>query len=373
MADQSPLLLTPGPLTTADATRAALGRDFGSRDETFIAINASVREQLVKLVADPSEYVCVPVQGSGTFAVEAALGTLVPRDGAMAVLVNGAYGRRICTIAGYLGRRAVPLEWAETEPVDVAVLDRALAEDEGITHVAAIHCETTTGLLNPIEAIAEVTAARGRRLIIDSMSAFGALPLHASETPFEAVVASSNKCLEGVPGFGFIVAREDALRAAEGNSHSLALDLHAQLLGFEKNQQWRFTPPTQVIAGLHAALELHTEEGGVEGRGGRYRNNCEVLVGGMRALGFETLLPDALQAPIIVTFHQPGDPKFDFKRFYDALKDRGFAIYPGKLTEVDTFRVGCIGQVFEPDLKRFVETVADVLRVQGVTQVGPAQ
>ncbi len=366
-----PLLLTPGPLTTASSTRNAMTVDFGSRDQAFIRINREVRQQLVALCADPAAYSCVLMQGSGTFSVEATLGTLLPRDGKALVLMNGAYGRRITHMIEIMGREVVTLVDDETEPTSVARLDAALAEDPSITHVAAVYCETTTGMLNPIQQIADVTAKHGRELIIDAMSAFGALPLNAKRTPFQAVVASSNKCLEGVPGFGFAIARTDALEAAAGNCHSLSLDLHAQLRGFENNAQWRFTPPTQVIAALHEALRLHHEEGGVEGRGGRYRQNCEALVSGLRRLGFETLLPDELQAPIIVTLRQPADPNFTFTRFYDALRQRGFAIYPGKLTQAPTFRIGCIGQVTPRDIGRFVTTVAEVLERQDITSAAP--
>jgi len=369
--DTAPLLLTPGPLTTADSTRQAMTVDFGSRDEAFIQINREVREGLVALCADPAEYSCVLMQGSGTFAVEATFGTLLPRDGKALVCINGAYGRRITQMIEIMGRSVVTLVNDETEPTDVATLDRMLGEDSSITHVAAVYCETTTGMLNPIQAIADVTAKHGRELIIDAMSAFGALPLKAAKTPFQAVVASSNKCLEGVPGFGYCIARTKDLQAAAGNAHSLSLDLSAQLAGFDKNAQWRFTPPTQVIAAFREALRLHAEEGGVEGRGGRYRTNCKTLVDGLRALGFETLLPDEQQAPIIVTVRQPADPNFDFKRFYDALREQGFAIYPGKLTQAPTFRVGCIGQVFPADLERFVATVKEVLTAHEIASAAP--
>lgn len=370
-ATKAPLLLTPGPLTTAQSTRDAMRVDFGSRDEAFIAINREVREQVVSLCADPSEYSAVLMQGSGTFSVEATFGTLLPRDGKALVLTNGAYGRRIQQMLEIMGRDFVALTNDETEPTDVAALDAMLAADNAITHVAAVYCETTTGMLNPLEAIAATTAKHGRKLIIDAMSAFGALPLHASNIPFEAVVASSNKCLEGVPGFGFVIARTASLKAAAGNSHSLSLDLSTQLEGFEKNAQWRFTPPTQVIAALHEALRLHRAEGGVEGRGARYRTNCETLVGGLEKLGFQMLLPADLQAPIIVTVRQPADPNFEFKTFYDALRDHGFAIYPGKLTQAPTFRVGCIGQVFPEDLTRFVEAVQAVLKDQNIASAAP--
>ncbi len=228
-----------------------------------------------------------------------------------------------------------------------------------------MHCETTTGILNPIEDIAAVCEARGRALLIDAMSSFGALALDLGRIPCEAVAASANKCLEGVPGIGFVIARHDALAAAEGNAPSLSLDLHGQWRGFEATGEWRFTPPTQVLAAFDQALDEHAAQGGVAGRGARYAANCRVLVEGMRELGFETFLPDALQAPIIVTFRAPTDPRFDFTRFYVALAMRGYLIYPGKLTRAASFRIGCIGRIDEAVMRGVVAAVAEVTQEMG--------
>jgi len=372
-SEREPLLLTPGPLTTSRTTREAMLRDWGSRDTDFIALNARVRDRLVDMAGARGSHVCVPVQGSGTFAIEATVGTLLPRDGKMLVLVNGAYGKRIMRICQMIGRAHAAIETAEDVPNDVAALDAALAADRSISHVAAIHCETTSGILNPIAAIAETVARHGRSLMIDAMSAFGAIPLDATKVPFDALVASSNKCIEGLPGVGYAIIRESVIAAAAGNSHSLSLDLHDQWKAMEGNGQWRFTPPTHVLAGFDQALAEHAAEGGVAGRGGRYSANCRILVDGMRALGFETLLPDALQAPIIVTFHTPSDPAFEFKTFYDGLRKRGYVIYPGKLTAADTFRIGCIGHVFEADIRGALAAVEEVLNEMGVNNRGRAR
>ena len=371
--EREPILLTPGPLTTSRETKAAMLRDWGSRDSDFIALNARVRDRLVALAGGGGGHVCVPVQGSGTFAIEATIGTLLPRDGRMLVLVNGAYGQRIARICRILGRACETIETPEDVPNDLQALDAALAGDPTIRHVAAVHCETTSGILNPIQAIAEIAARYGRRLIIDAMSAFGALPLDARETPFEALVASSNKCLEGVPGMGFAIIRRDALEAAAGNAHSLSLDLHDQWRAMEGNGQWRFTPPTHVLAAFDRALVEHAAEGGVAGRGARYGRNRRVLVEGMRALGFVTLLPDAMQAPIIVTFRSPADPNYDFTVFYDKLRARGYAIYPGKLTVADSFRVGCIGHVDEDDMRGALAAIEATLEAMGVRTRAPAE
>lgn len=247
-----------------------------------------------------------------------------------------------------------------------------LAGDAAISHVFAVHCETTSGILNPIAEIAALVAKQGRRLLVDSMSAFGALEIDARRVPYDALAASSNKCLEGVPGLGFVVCRKEALAECKGNATTLVLDLFDQAEGFAKTGQYRFTPPIHVIVALGKAIEEHAAEGGVAGRGKRYRDNAKVLIDGMRAMGFRTLLGDRLQAPIIITFHMPTDPKFVFQRFYDGLKDRGYVIYPGKLTVADSFRMGCIGRLYPEQMKGALAAVREVLDEMRVTNGGPA-
>lgn len=369
---RDPWLLTPGPLTTSATVKAAMLHDWGSRDHEFIRVNREVRERLVRLAGGEDTHVCVPVQGSGTFVLEAMVGTMVPRDGRLLVLVNGAYGRRVAKMCDYYGRAYDTIEWDEDEPVDPATVDGRLAAAPSFTHVLVMHCETTSGILNPVERVAEICARHGAGLLIDAMSAFGAIPLDARMTHFDALVASSNKCIEGAPGVGFAVIRKAALEAAKGNAASLSLDLYDQWEVMEKTGQWRFTPPTHVIMALREALREHEQEGGVIGRGVRYRDNCRILVEGMRKMGFQTLLPDALQAPIIVTFYTPADPRFSFQRFYDALCGRGFVIYPGKLTVADSFRIGCIGRLGAKQMRDALAAIRETLREMGVTRCGPS-
>ncbi|MBI5119435.1 MAG: 2-aminoethylphosphonate--pyruvate transaminase [Rhodospirillales bacterium] len=370
--DKVPLLLTPGPLTTSASVKAAMLRDWGSRDPGFIAMNAGVLERLCAIAGGQGAHVAVPVQGSGTFAVEAMIGTLLPRRNAkLLVLVNGAYGHRLVKIAQVLGRPVDFMEWTEDEPVSPSQLAERLSRDMSITHVAVVHCETTSGVLNPVEDIAKIVQAQRRLLFVDAMSSFGALPLEAGKVPFLALAASSNKCLEGVPGLGFVIADQTALAAAAGNAHSLALDLHGQWQGFAANGQWRFTPPTHVVAALAQALDEFDAEGGVAGRGQRYRDNLGVLLAGMRGLGFRTLLADDVQAPIIVTFRMPADPAFDFQAFYQAMARRGFLIYPGKLTVADSFRMGCIGRLDLSHMKAAILAVQETMKEMGVASGAP--
>ena len=369
---QDPVLLTPGPLSTSPATRSAMLRDWGSWDSAFNTLTASVCSDLAHIAGAAASHVCGPLQGRGTFAVEAALGTLVPRQGKVLVANNGAYCERIVRILAYLGRAAVVLDHRQDEPADVARIDAALAADPAISHVAQVHCETSTGILNPLRQIAEVTAARGRGLVVDAMSSFGALPIDVSTTPYTALIAASGKCIEGVPGMGFVIARRDALEQSAGNSHSLAMDLHDQWVYMQKTGQWRYTPPTHVVAALRAALDQFREAGGQPARLARYGKNCRVLVDGMQALGLQTFLPAAVQAPIIVTFHAPADPAYDFGTFYRKVRERGFILYPGKLTTVDTFRVGCIGAIDAGVVERAVAAIAASLGDLGVTRTARA-
>jgi 2-aminoethylphosphonate-pyruvate transaminase len=364
-----PILLTPGPLTTSAETKSAMLSDWGSWDGAFNELTASVCRDLVAIVDAQAEHVCVPLQGSGTFAVEAALGTLVPRGGKVLVPDNGSYCKRIVRILGYLGREAIVLPHGEQEPADPVRIDAALGADPSITHVAQVHCETGTGILNPLAEIAGIVAKRGRGLIVDAMSSYAAIPIDARTLRFDALIAASGKCLEGVPGMGFVIARRTVLERAAGNSSSLAMDLLDQWQYLQKTGQWRFTPPTHVVAALRAAINQYQAQGGLAARLARYTENCAALVSGMRAMGFRTFLPDALQAPIIVTFHSPPDPKYDFAEFYRRVRDRGFTLYPGKLTAVDTFRVGCIGAIGAGSLRQAVAAVADTLREMGVNRL----
>jgi 2-aminoethylphosphonate-pyruvate transaminase len=364
-----PYLLTPGPLTTSATVKQAMLHDYGSRDNTFIDINAHILERLVAIVDGESSHVCVPLQGSGTFVVEAMIGNFVPADGKLLILVNGAYGHRIARICDYYRRDYIIQESAEDVPVDTDALDQTLANDPNISHVAMIYCETTSGILNPIQKISEIVARHSRGLLIDAMSAFGALPLSVKEIEFDAMVASSNKCLEGSPGMGFCIARRSAMENTKGNSPSLSLDLYDQWQAMMKNKQWRFTPPTHVLLAFDQALTEFEEEGGVEGRGGRYRQNGDLLISGMRAMGFKTLLDDNLQAPIIITFHMPKNPQFDFNSFYDGLREQGYVIYPGKLTVADSFRIGCIGRLDTEQMQGALDAVQTVLNRFGIDKI----
>lgn len=370
--DRDRILLTPGPLTTTLRTKLAMLRDWGSWDADFNAQTAELRRQLLAIVHGQETHVVVPLQGSGTFSVEAAVATVVPRDGHVLVLDNGAYCKRFGRLATLMGRRTTIAQRAEDEAVSADELDALLKNDPSITHVGLIHCETGTGVLNPLQAVSDVCARHGKGLIVDAMSSFGALEIDTRKVQFDALVAASGKCLEGVPGMGFVFIRKAVLDRCAGNSHSLAMDLHDQHVYMEKTGQWRFTPPTHVMVALVEAVRQFVEEGGQPARLARYADNCRTLVDGMGALGFKPFLRPALQAPIIVTFHAPADPRYAFKAFYDAAKARGFILYPGKLTQLETFRVGCIGAIGRNEMRQAVDAVADTLREMGIESGAPA-
>lgn len=369
-----PYLLTPGPLTTSIEVKRAMLRDWGSWDDDFRALTADLRRRLLALLGNGAgAYECIPMQGSGTFGVEAMLGTFLPRDGKVLVLSNGAYGTRAAETVRYLGRQATVIDKGDYLPPRGDEVAAAIKADPAITHVMAIHCETSSGILNPLAEIADATAAAGRKLLIDSMSAFGAIELQPDSIPFEAVVSSANKCIEGVPGFSFVLARRDALEASKCNAHSLSLDLYAQWSAMEKTGQWRYTPPTHVVAAFIEALKAHEAEGGVAARGARYAHNRDVLVAGMRKIGFETLLDARWLSPIIVTFFSPADPAFDFAQFYELMKRQGYIIYPGKLTLVDSFRIGCIGRMDAAVMENVATAAANALTEMGVANAAPPE
>jgi 2-aminoethylphosphonate-pyruvate transaminase len=369
---KDPILLTPGPLTTTLETKQAQLRDYGSRDTAFIDMTAGVISQLNDIVHGGDDHACVLMQGSGTFSVEAALGTLTPANGHVLVCINGEYGKRIARICDIIGRRHKVLQTAEDQPTTAKMVDEMLAADPSLTHVAVVHCETSTGILNPLEEIAAVVATHKRGLFVDAMSSFGAIDIDSRSIRFDGLAAASGKCLESVPGMGFVIVRKEALEQCKGNCHSLSLDLHDQWQSYLRTRQWRFTPPTTVVAALAEALKQFQAQGGVAGRGARYRNNCETLIAGMEKLGFVSFLPRAIQAPTITTWYAPADPKYNFNVFYDKVRERGYTLYPGKLTQVETFRVGCIGAISAPEISQAVDAIAAIVREMGITQLKPA-
>lgn len=356
------LLLTPGPLTTSETVKETMMSDWCTWDEEYnVGIVQAIRKELTQLSGScPEEYTAVLMQGSGTFCVEATLGTAVRPDDFLLIAANGAYGKRMGTIADYYSIPHVVMAFEETCPVDPAAIAAYLDEHPEVTHVSVVHCETTTGVLNPLEEIAAVVKGKGKTLIVDAMSSFGGVPIDMYRLGIDFLISSANKCIQGVPGFGFVLARRALLEQCKGNARSLSLDLYDQWDTMEKGHgKWRFTSPTHVVRAFMQALKELEAEGGIAARHARYCENHRTLVEGMRNLGFRTLLPDDEQSPVITSFYYP-EADFDFKDFYTKLKEKGFVIYPGKISQADTFRIGNIGDVFPADFNKLIEAIKEI-------------
>ena len=365
------LLFTPGPLTTSATVKAAMLRDAGSRDRDFLESVREIRRRLLAIGGDAGEYECVLMQGSGTFAIESVISSAIPREGKLLVLINGAYGRRIAQMARIHGIATETLDTPENQKILPEAVAERLAASPGITHVAVVHCETTTGILNPVETIGEVVRQAGVAYIVDAMSSFGAIPVDLACARIDFLISSANKCIEGVPGFGFVVARRTRLTEAKGRARTLSLDLHAQWAGLESDGQFRFTPPTHVLLAFHQALLELDAEGGVAGRAARYGANHEALMRGTAELGLEAYLSAQDQSYIITTFRYPRHPAFRFEDFYQRLSDLGFLIYPGKLTEEPCFRIGTIGRLSPPDIEALLAAMRRVLEEMEIAHTPP--
>jgi 2-aminoethylphosphonate-pyruvate transaminase len=363
-------LFTPGPLNTNASTKRAMLRDLGSRDTEFIEVVRDVRSRLVGLGDGHEEYTSILMQGSGTFGVEAVLSSTIPQDGKWLILINGAYGERMLKIAHIHRIPAVALRTAEDEVPSPTSVKEALESDPDITHVAVVHCETTTGIINPIEEYGQIAKAFNKIYFVDAMSSFGAYPIDLTACNIDYLISSSNKCIEGVPGFSFILARIESLQKTEGYARTLSLDLYDQWKGLESDGQFRFTPPVHAILAFRQALLELEKEGGVTARGKRYRRNYEITLSAMEAMGFKPYLPPDHRGYIITSFHYPSHPNFDFRRFYALLSEKGFLIYPGKLSHADCFRIGHVGRLKTSDVKGLMSAIESVLKMMDVKLTG---
>ncbi len=357
------ILFTPGPLTTSQKVKHAMLNDLGSRDNTFIELLKDIRTRLLDTGGvKKGDYEAIILQGSGTYGLEAVVSSTIPRGGKLLVIINGAYGRRIAQIARIHHIELVTLDYLENKKPDLFEIEATLQEDQAITQVAAIHCETTTGMMNPIKEIGELAKRYGKTYFVDAMSSFGAVPFNLAECQIDYMVSSANKCIEGVPGFSIILAKRETLKATEGFSRTLSFNLLAQWQGFEANGQFRFTPPTHTLLAFHQALVELELEGGVQGRAARYQSNYETLIAGMRKIGFVEYLKPEDQGYIITSFPYPEHPNFDFNEFYRRLNEKYYVIYPGKVSQADCFRIGSIGRIFPADIKALLAAIRDTLK-----------
>ncbi|MGB9596424.1 MAG: 2-aminoethylphosphonate--pyruvate transaminase [Candidatus Poribacteria bacterium] len=369
MSSADKILFTPGPLTTSQTVKLAMLRDLGSRDTEFINIVKQIRKSLLKLAGDENgEYEAIIMQGSGTFSVEAIISSVTPPNGKWLVINNGAYCQRIIKIAETLKIPVVSLDYPENNQPNLNDIDSILSDDKSITHVAGVHCETTSGIINPIKEMGSIVKKHNKRFFVDAMSSFGAVPINLSEFGIDYIVSSANKCIEGVPGFAFVLIKRDALMEIEGYARSLSLDLLDQWKELEASGQFRFTPPIQVLLAFNQALIELENEGGILARAERYKKNHDLLVKGMRELGFKEYVKPEYQSYIITSFLYLDHPNFDFFRFYDILSQRGYIVYSGKVAGVDCFRIGHIGRIFESDVKNLLSAIKETLIEMGVIE-----
>ncbi len=360
-------LFTPGPLTTSQSVKQAMLTELGSRDYLFIDVIQTIRQQLLAIgrVAQP-DYTTVLMQGSGTFGIESVISSTIAEAGHLLVISNGAYGQRIQKIAQVLKIKTTALECPENEIPALDQIEKILTQTPDITDVIVVHCETTTGLYNPVEEIGKLAKKHNKCFIVDAMSSFGAVPIDIAGWQIDFLISSANKCIEGVPGFSFVIANQTALEKAKDRARSLSFDLYAQWQGLEANGQFRFTPPTHALLAFRQALKELEEEGGVEGRMRRYQNNYRILLAGMRRLGFKEYLPPELQGWIITSFLFPQNPQFHFETFYQKLNDLDCVIYPGKVSNADCFRIGNIGRLFESDMRGLLWAIEHVCQEMGL-------
>ena len=356
-------LLTPGPLTTTDTVKQEMLVDRCTWDDDYKAVTQKIRRQLLELAhVSEDDYTAVLMQGSGTFGVESVLTSVVGDQDKVLICSNGAYGKRMTDICTHSRIPFVHYAQDYDKVPDAAHMAQLLAQDSSITHVAMVHSETTSGILNDIQSVGKVVRDAGRTFIVDAMSSFGGVDIPVADWGIDFLVSSANKCIQGVPGFSFILCRRDKLLASEGKARSLSLDLLDQWKGMEDGGgKWRFTSPTHTVLAFAQALKELAQEGGVSARHQRYRNNQRRLVAGMRALGFRPLLDDSLHSPIITAFYSPDAPQYRFHTFYQKLKDQGFVIYPGKVSQSDCFRIGNIGEVYDADITALLAAIDNAM------------
>ena len=366
--DNPYILLTPGPLSSSKGVRNALLRDWCTWDADYNEdIVQNIRKRLVALATKSmDDYTAVLMQGSGSFSVEACLGSVIPQNGKILLITNGAYGKRMVQMAKILKINFTELSYTESQIPDTDEIQQLLSFNSDITHAAVVHCETTTGILNPLKKIAEIVKANGKCFIVDAMSSFGGIPIDVNELGIDFLISSANKCIQGVPGFSFVIAKRKELEKCKGNAHSLSLDIYDQWVEMDRTGKWRFTSPTHIVRAFYQALNELEEEGGIAKRYERYGENHRILTDGMRRLGFETLLNDSIQSPIITSFLFP-DAEFNFNEFYKKVKAEGFVLYPGKISQADTFRIGNIGEVYPKDIKRLIDVIEKIYKKAAFT------
>ena len=354
-------LLTPGPLSTSESVKREMLTDHCTWDSAYKQITQKILAELLELAhVSPEEYTCVLMQGSGTFGVESAITSSVGKDGKLLILSNGAYGERQADICEHAGLKYTICRFPYDKVPDAETVREQLALDPEITHVSMVHSETTSGILNDLESVAAVVKKAGKVFIVDAMSSFAGVEIPVADWGIDFIISSANKCIQGVPGFSFIICRLDELKKCEGKAVSLSLDLYDQWKGMYDGK-WRFTSPTHVVLAFAKALEELKAEGGIPARNKRYTENNRLLISEMEKLGYTTYIDREHQGPVITTFFYPGNRNYTFSEMYEYIKARGYAIYPGKLTEAETFRIGNIGEIYREDIEKLISIYKEFL------------
>lgn len=362
------ILLTPGPATTSDTVKyAQVVPDICPREKEFGDLLLSVASDLTRFVSDGDECAAVLLGGSGTAAVECVLNSVVSDQDRVLIINNGAYGERMLHIAEVYGIPYLEFASSSTGPLDLRKLEEAIDfANEPVTHLAVVHHETTTGLLNDIKSIGRLCKARGLQMIVDAVSSFGALPIDMREMHISYLASSANKNLQGLPGVSFVIAARDRLEDIKHRPRrSFYLDLYAHYEFLVLHRQTRFTPPVQAIYALKQAI-VETKAEGVAARYERYKRSWQTLIEGLDALGLKTVVPRECQANLITTVVEPDHPSYSFEDLHDYLYERGVTIYPGKLAEINSFRIGNIGNIDAEDIKRFLALLQDFLASRGI-------
>ena len=359
-------LLTPGPLTTTDTVKQVMLFDHCTWDDDCKKITLEIRKKILKLAhVSEDEYTVVLMQGSGTFGVESVITSAVGQNEKLLIAANGSYGLRMADIAGHAKIAHQIYEVNYDEIPDAETIRQILQENPDITHVSMVHSETTSGILNDIASVTKAVKDEGRIMIVDAMSSFGGVDIRVGELGIDFLISSANKCIQGVPGFSFIICRKSALETCKGKARSLSLDLYDQWETMNKDGKWRFTSPTHVVLAFAKALDEMEEEGGIPARCRRYTENKDLLIKNLKEMGFTTYVKEKNQGPIITTFFYPENKNYTFAEMYAYIKERGYAIYPGKVTDAETFRIGNIGEIYKEDIEKVCSIIREFLERKG--------
>lgn len=356
-------LLTPGPLTTTDSVKEQMLFDHCTWDEDYKKITRDITDKLLDLAhVNKEKYVCTLMQGSGTFGVESVLSSSIGKDEKLLILANGAYGERMTDIAKHNKINYVMYTQDYNKRHDLNKIKDILENDKDITHVSIVHSETTSGILNDIEEVGKIIKNYNKIFIVDAMSSFGGIDIPVEKYDIDFIISSANKCIQGVPGFSFIIAKKEEILKCKNKARSLSLDLYAQWETMNKDGKWRFTSPTHTVLAFNKALDELIEEGGIEKRYERYFNNNRLLINKMEKLGFKTYVDLKYQSPIITSFIYPENANYTFEEMYSYIKQRGYAIYPGKIENINSFRIGNIGEIYEEDIIKLCDIIDEFLK-----------